>query len=80
MTGPEKAGFQFGRSGFAVFPSPDRLLPVKGPKGKPLSAVKMELICQPLTSLFQAAPAPFKKRLFLPMGNSYPPLRTNWFF
>jgi hypothetical protein len=54
-----------------VFPSPDRLLPVKGPNGKPLRAVKIELNCQPPTTLSQNVVIPLRKGLLLPNGNSY---------
>lgn len=36
-TEPVKDGFRFGRSGFLVFPSPDRFAPICGVNGKPLS-------------------------------------------
>ena len=77
MTGPEKAGFQLGRSGSPVFPSPDRLLPVRGENAKPLSAVRIELSCQPLITLDRAPLKEFKNGLFFPNGSSYSPLRTS---
>src|SRR5579863_5686385 len=42
-TGPVKAGFIEGRSGFLVSPSPDRLDPIRGVKGKPERNVPMPL-------------------------------------
>src|SRR5438046_994610 len=51
-TGPEKDGFSDGRSGFRVFPSPDRLVPICGVKGKPLNNVAIPFSCQPLMILF----------------------------
>jgi len=76
MTGPVKAAFQFGRSGFPVFPSQDRLLPVRGPNGKPLSTVTIELTCHPVSTLSQTPVTPPKKALFFPNGNSKPPLKA----
>ena len=49
-TGPVNAGFSEGRSGLRVSPSPERLEPICGVIGNPLSRVTMPLNCQPLTA------------------------------
>src|SRR6516162_8367492 len=47
ITGPVKAGFQFGTSGLSVSPVPEVFAPTCGVKGKPLCAVTMPFHCQP---------------------------------
>ena len=44
----------FGRSGFLVLPSPDRLDPTRGVKGNPLNSDVIPFSCHPETSF--AAP------------------------
>src|SRR5262249_14444791 len=46
-TEPENDGFQFGRSGFRVFPSPDRFDPERGVNGNPLNSEVIPFSCQP---------------------------------
>src|SRR5262249_54881986 len=58
-TGPENNEFTSGRSGFLVFPSPDRFAPIWGVKGNPLNRVVMPFNCQPLISL----PSPLAEAL-----------------
>src|SRR5437660_3362894 len=62
---PEKDGFSEGRSGFRVFPSPDRFEPSCDVNGKPLNKVVIPFNCQPPSSLFATPPA-----LPSPKGNS----------
>src|SRR5436305_11057890 len=50
-TDPLNNGFTSGRSGFLVFPSPDRFAPIWGVNGKPLNNVVMPFSFQHLISL-----------------------------
>src|ERR1700730_8664715 len=69
ITGPLKAGFQFGTSGLSVSPVPDVFAPTCGVNGKPLCAVIMPFHCQPPISLSARPLAPAPQRCPLPNGS-----------
>src|SRR5205814_6057559 len=69
-TGPVKAGFRFGRSGFLVSPSPEIFAPICGVNGKPLNSVVISFNCQPLIILLAVLPALPIQRWPLPRGKS----------
>src|SRR5208283_5891223 len=68
VTGPEKAGFQEGRTGLRESPSLDGLKPSCGVKGKPVCAVTTPAICQPPTSVLTSRDGECKKAWPLPNG------------
>src|ERR1700686_317139 len=71
-TRPAKEGFNEGRSGFRVLPSPEMFAPITGVKGKPVIKDAMPFACQPSKSFFSNPWA------VLPKGSWYIAERFAW--
>src|SRR5712691_7626694 len=70
ISGPLKAGFQFGTSGLSVSPVPEVFAPTCGVKGKPLCAVTIPFHCQPPIALSKMPLDPPLQRCPFPNGSS----------